>query len=78
MNFSKLSWQDLYYDGVLDERCELFDEDCQEIIRIHNEDEWDLLSFKSEDEYWNSLDTDDDWELQLLRGQVSRKGVNKN
>jgi len=32
MSLSRLSWQDLYYDGLIDEENEVFDEDCQEIV----------------------------------------------
>ncbi|MNJ36369.1 hypothetical protein [Paenibacillus bouchesdurhonensis] len=37
---SRLSWQDLYYDGEIDERTEIFDDDMQEIIIIGAEDRY--------------------------------------
>ncbi|GIP58141.1 hypothetical protein MKX50_15210 [Paenibacillus sp. FSL W8-0186] len=37
---SRFSWQDLYYDGDIDERFEFFDEDMQEIIIIQTEDRY--------------------------------------
>lgn len=37
---SRLSWQDLYYDGELDDRSEIFDEDMQEFIIITAEDRY--------------------------------------
>lgn len=37
---SRLSWQDLYYDGEIDDKTEIFDEDMQEIIIIRAEDRY--------------------------------------
>ncbi|GAA0135603.1 hypothetical protein YSY43_24430 [Paenibacillus sp. YSY-4.3] len=37
---SRLSWQDLYYDGEIDNKSDFFDEDMQEIIIITAEDRY--------------------------------------
>lgn len=34
-------WQDLYYDGLLDDRCEDFCEDTQTIVRFIHSNGWD-------------------------------------
>lgn len=41
MGHSKLTWQDLYYDGMIDERNELWDEDSQCAIRKWYDNGWD-------------------------------------
>lgn len=38
---SLLTWQDLYYDGILDEKYEAFCEDTQEIFDYEQDDGWD-------------------------------------
>ncbi|MCM3270861.1 hypothetical protein [Paenibacillus elgii] len=41
MRHSRLTWQDLYYDGIIDERNELWDEDSQCVIEKWYDDGWD-------------------------------------
>ncbi|TVY09951.1 hypothetical protein [Paenibacillus cremeus] len=38
---SRLTWEDLYYDGLIDERYEIFDEESQKIFNVRVNDGWD-------------------------------------
>jgi len=44
--FSRLTWQDVYYDGFIDDQYETFDEDSQKIIRFSNQQDDEVVHCK--------------------------------
>lgn len=42
-NFSRKTWEDVYYEDLIDEQYEVFDEDSQEIINYPIDDGWDKI-----------------------------------
>lgn len=67
--------EDMYFDGLIDERYQGFCEDTQQIVKLSNDDGWDGIDevFEDEEEYWESLSMDDDcWtEMQLFDPNLS-------
>jgi hypothetical protein len=55
------TFQDLYYDGKLDSEYDGFCEDTQSLVELRADYE-----YKDEAEYWDSLDTEDDYYIGLM------------
>jgi hypothetical protein len=70
MGHSKLTWADLYFDGIIDEKYEGFDEDSQEVFDLHQVEEEYIEDFKDEDAYWASQDTLDDRYIKLSQERL--------
>lgn len=68
MKNSRMTWQDMYYDGRIDPRYECFDEEFQEIITLHNDYNWDNSSELEDAESY------DDYHINLKNGKINRIG----
>lgn len=67
-NFSRLTFQDLYYDGVIDERSEWFDEDQQQVIKKRSSK--NNKNRNANEKYIEEFE--DDYYLRLKRGEIER------
>lgn len=67
-NLSRLTWQDAYYDGLIDERYEVFCEETQKVYKRVIEDGWDTYESACRRNYTY----EDDWELKMMRGEIKR------
>lgn len=66
-NLSKLTWQDVYYDGHIDERNEVFCEEDKNTYKRKMDDGWDRYR-----QCGNQYKDDCEYELRLMRGEIKR------
>jgi hypothetical protein len=66
-NLSRLTWQDAYYDGNIDERYEVFCEENQNTYARKGNDGWDTHT-SSDKRY----EDDFSYERKLMSGEIKR------
>lgn len=66
-NLSKLTWDDVYFDGFIDIRNEVFCEEDQTIHKRSMDDGWDTYR-----QCGKKYEDDCEYELRLMRGEIKR------
>lgn len=66
-NLSKLTWQDLYYDGKIDERNEVFCEEDQNTYARKMDDGWDTYK-----QCGKRYEDDCEYERRMMSGEIKR------